>query len=217
MLDLDNDSFAMQYNFINNNSNPLGSKAQLDHAQDRSSYSSIHQDFHPDARTFLEKFGYHDIFLVDIKSGDIVYSVYKEIDFSTSLLDGPYANTGAGQVFRDATTLNQGEVAFSDFAICRPSYDTPASFIASPIFEKGIRTGILMFQLPLNRITQAMRERAGLGNTGETYLVGEDHLMRSDSFLNPELGSVLTKTVDLALSGETGIKVVTNFNEALVL
>ena len=36
-----------------------------------------------------------------------------------------------------------------------------------------------------------MSERAGLGETGETYLVGSDKLMRSDSYLDPKHHSVV--------------------------
>jgi len=180
-------------------------------------------------RTFLEKFGYYDIFLVDIDSGDIVYSVFKELDYSTSLIDGPYADTNFGQVFRDAAKLNKGQVTFVDFAQYRPSYEAPASFIASPIFEGDERTGVLIFQLPLDRITNVMSERAGLGETGETYLVGQDYLMRSDSYLdpvnhtvvasfrNPTLGTARTEAVDLALAGETGRKVIIDYNNNPVL
>jgi methyl-accepting chemotaxis protein len=45
------------------------------------------------------------------------------------------------------------------------------------------KVGILIFQFPIDRLNTIMKERDGLGDTGETYLVGEDLLMRSDSFL----------------------------------
>ena len=45
----------------------------------------------------------------------------------------------------------------------------------------GERLGVLAFQLPSDRINDIMRFSAGMGRTGETYLVGEDFLMRSDS------------------------------------
>ena len=35
-------------------------------------------------KQYLEKFGYYDIFLVD-NQGNVVYSVYKEVDFATNL------------------------------------------------------------------------------------------------------------------------------------
>jgi len=80
MLDgLDADSIAMQYQYIKANSNPLGDKHKLDHPGDKSSYSRLHNKYHPHIRDFLDKFGYYDIFLVDSDSGDIVYSVFKEL------------------------------------------------------------------------------------------------------------------------------------------
>ncbi len=41
------------------------------------------------------------------------------------------------------------------------------------------------YQLPMDAINQIMTERNGMGETGETYLVGPDKLMRSDSLLDP--------------------------------
>ena len=58
-------------------------------------------------------------------------------------------------------------------------------FIASPIYDGYRKVGVLIFQMPLAAITEIMGERAGLGNTGETYMVGPDMLMRSDSYLAP--------------------------------
>jgi class 3 adenylate cyclase len=48
--------------------------------------------------------------------------------------------------------------------------------------------GVLALQFPISRINQLMTadqkwEQAGMGKTGETFLVGPDHLMRSDSRL----------------------------------
>ena len=83
---LDNESIILQHKYIRANPNPLGSKHLLDSANDNSTYSNLHEKVHPIIRNYLEKFGYYDIFLVDAKTGDIVYSVFKELDFSTSLI-----------------------------------------------------------------------------------------------------------------------------------
>ena len=45
-------------------------------------------------------------------------------------------------------------------------------------------------QMPLDRVNEIMRERTGMGETGESYLVGPEKLMRSDSYLDPENHSV---------------------------
>jgi methyl-accepting chemotaxis protein len=91
------ETIVLQSLFIGNNPNPTGSKDLLDFPGDGSRYSAAHEIYHPIIRDYLHAFGYYDIFLVDVNSGGhIVYSVFKEVDFGTSLLDGPYADTNFG-------------------------------------------------------------------------------------------------------------------------
>ncbi len=227
---LDDDSLALQYHYIRANENPLGSKHMLDAADDDSEYSYLHSELHPVVRSYLEKFGYYDIFLVDPDSGDIVYSVFKELDYSTSLSDGPYANTNFGRVFQMANKAGNREAVFLvDYEKYVPSYEAPASFIASPIFKDGRKIGVAIFQMPIDALNVIMSERDGLGETGESYLVGPDLLMRSDSYLdpvnhtvvasfkNPGMGKVETDAARKALAGETGTKIIIDYNGNPVL
>ncbi len=227
---LDDDSIAFQDAYISANPNPLGSKDALDRAPGPAEYGDLHGLVHPPIRTYLQKFGYYDIFLVDPDSGDIVYSVFKELDYSTSLIDGPFANTNFGRAFRKANEATERDAVFLvDFEQYGPSYEAPASFIASPIFDGDEKVGVAIFQMPLDRITLVMGERAGLGETGEAYLVGSDQLMRSDSFRDtdhrtviasfrrPEQGRVDTDSVARALAGEESALVTTNYLGARVL
>ncbi len=183
---LDDQSIALQYHYIQNNPNPLGNKHKLVDAKDGSRYSRIHNQYHPAFRQFLEEFEYYDIFLADAENGDIMYSVYKELDYTTSLIDGPYAKTGIGEAFRAANKLGANEIVIVDFQPYTPSYEGAASFIASPIFEGSERIGVLIFQMPIGRINEIMTsakkwKEIGLGDSGETYLVGSDFKARSMS------------------------------------
>jgi methyl-accepting chemotaxis protein len=227
---LDDDTIALQYQYIRANPHPLGSKHLLDHPGDASRYSQLHARYHPIIRSYLEKFGYYDIFLVDADSGDIVYSVFKELDYSTSLIDGPYARTNFGEAFRKANSASSKDaVILVDYARYAPSYEAPASFIASPIYDGKKKIGVAMFQMPIDRLNAIMTERAGLGKTGETYLVGADRLMRSNAFLDPkhhsveasfkhpEKGKVETVAAKAALGGKTGAQVINDYNGNPVL
>lgn len=253
LAQLDPESIALQYRFIKANPNPLGEKHKLNDPADGSDYALDHVYYHPVIRDFLEKFGYYDIFLVDTDSGDIVYSVFKELDYSTSLKDGPYAETGIGEVFRKANEANAPDfVALSDFAPYPPSYQDPASFIASPIFDGRRKVGVLIFQMPIDTINAVMTHgadwrKAGLGDSGETYLIGSDARIRSISrFLveDPEhylqalksagvapatveliaaketsigLQPVNTEGSQMALNGETGFKIFPDYRNVDVL
>jgi methyl-accepting chemotaxis protein len=66
-----------------------------------------------------------------------------------------------------------------------------------------------------------MSERAGLGQTGETYLVGEDMYMRSNSRFTTELTALMlkvnTEAVRDALDGDEGVKVIKDYRNISVL
>ncbi len=182
---LDADSIALQHQYITANPNPLGEKDALITSNDASEYSALHSKYHPHIRDFLQKFEFYDIFLVDSETGDVVYSVFKELDYTTSLIDGPYAKSGLGKVFNAANSATgESSVALTDFAPYTPSYEDPAAFIASPIFDNGRKVGVLVFQMPIDRINGIMTygqnwDQQGMGESGETYIVGSDSKMRS--------------------------------------
>ena len=221
---------ALQYAYIGANPNPLGSKDGLERGSGSSRYHALHEEVHPWVRDYLQRFGYYDIFLVDPDTGDIVYSVFKELDYATSLKTGPYAQTNFARAFRRANQLTTpGEYVLEDFEQYAPSYMAPASFIAAPIFDGDEKVGVAVFQMPLDRITTVMSSRAGLGETGEVYLVGSDNLMRSDayrdgerrsvsaSFRNPEAGTVATESVAGGLAGEEGTATIASYHGGTVL
>ncbi len=176
----------LQELYIASNPFDVGAKHLLDNAGDGSQYSEAHELYHPIIRNFLETFGYYDIFLANT-DGDLVYTVFKEVDYGTSLLDGPYSDTNFAEAFKAALDAGQGEFVYLvDFDPYAPSYNAPAAFIASPIFEGDEKIGVLLFQMPVDRINDIMTNRqewaqVGLGDSGETYLVGDDFTLRNQS------------------------------------
>lgn len=178
----------LQYYFIQDNPNPLGEKDALYELPIGINYSRQHAKFHPRFREFLQAFNYYDIFLIDAKTGEIVYSVFKELDFATSLLDGPYKDSGLAEVFKAVRNASdQDAVAYSPFKSYTPSYEDPAAFIASPVQnENGENIAVLAFQMPIDDLNRLMTHEQewsskGLGESGETYLVGEDYTAQSIS------------------------------------
>lgn len=180
-------SIILQNLYIVSNPKETGSKHKLDASPDQSSYSIAHAKFHPMMRDFLEKFGYYDIFLIDDETGNIVYTVFKEVDFSTSLTTGPFSKTNLARSF-NATKgpVTKDFVNLEDFQSYHPSYNAPASFISCPIYDGEKKIGVLAFQMPIDRINNIMTNKqdwvnVGLGTTGETYIVGNDFTLRNQS------------------------------------
>jgi methyl-accepting chemotaxis protein len=187
MRNLSTKAVAMQYLFVARNPNPLGSKnLLLSSPEDPSGYSALHSRLQQQTQRWIREYGFYDIFLVD-PSGDVVYTYFKELDFGTNLRNGPWAKTPIGEAYRQAALGSDPRgVYLSDFAAYRPSYDDQAAFVSTPLFENGRRVGVLIAQVPIDRINQVLNfsgnwETAGLGSTGETVLVGADGSHRTDS------------------------------------
>jgi methyl-accepting chemotaxis protein len=202
--------------YITDNPNPAGEKHRLSDARDGSLYSEVHARYHPWFRRFLERRGYYDIFLVD-HDGTIVYSVYKEADFGTNLETGRWKGSEIADVYRQIKAdFRDGAFAITDFRPYAPSDGVPAGFVAAPVFDHaGEEHGVLIFQLPIGGINTIMQQTAGLGESGEAYIVGDDLLMRSDSRFSDE-STILTRKVDTvpvreALNGESGVIVANDY------
>ncbi|WP_413699489.1 HAMP domain-containing protein [Psychromonas sp. KJ10-10] len=182
---LSDDAIVLQHSMIQANTNALGEKNKLTDLENYSSYNRSHKIFHPSFDYYLQQFGYYDIFIVDSESSNIIYSVFKELDYATSLTTGPFKNSQIAKVFNQANQADDPSfVAISDFVPYLPSYNDPAAFIASPIFENDQKIAVLIFQMPIDNINKVMThhhrwQEVGLGASGETYLVSEDKTLRS--------------------------------------
>ena len=180
-------SLAMQYHYITANPKPVGKKEEMMASPDPSSYSKFHAAAHPTFEAVQKKFGYYDVFLFDPEASRVVYTVFKELDFSSNINSGIAAKTKlAESLTRAAQFKSRDDVAFSDYAQYLASYNDDAAFIAVGIFDGDKNIGVLAVQVPIELITATMTSKkrwkeTGLGTTGEAYLVGPDKLLRSDS------------------------------------
>ncbi len=188
--------------YIDDNPHPAVERDRLRDPGDGSAYSAAHARYHEWFRRLQTQRGYYDVFLID-HGGTVVYSVSKEQDFVARLTDGPWRETDLAAVYRQATERSQANTtAFSDFAPYAPSGGAAASFIAAPVFDHtGEPHGALVFQMPIGSINTIMQSTTGLGETGETYIVGSDLLMRSDSRFS-ETTTILNRRVETAMARE---------------
>jgi len=180
-------SIQLQFLYIVKNPYPAGRRDELKNAGDDSEYSKVHRKYHEAFRAIVKKFGYYDLYLIDYQSGRQVYDVSKDRDFATSMKDGPYANSNLARLVKQCeSTDNPNDVFFSDFEPYEAAHGEPTQYVASPIFDGDERLGILALQLSTAAINRVMTddrgwERDGLGETGESILVGPDLLTRSDT------------------------------------
>ncbi len=174
--------------------------------------------------TYKENYGYYDLYLFN-PDGYLFYSVEHEPDYRTNMLTGPYKDTNLGRLV--AEVLETKQFGLADFERYAPARKAPAAFVAQPLVHEDHVEVVIAAQLSLDHINAIVQERAGLGDTGESYLVGPDKLWRNNSnfllqlglestVLNPKV-SVDTVASQKALAGNSGTEVIKNYRGVPVL
>ena len=131
--------------------------------------------------------GNDDLLLVTA-DGLIFYTALHGSDYRTNLLSGPYKDTHLAALFRQVMETRQP--AMTDFSLYAPAGGQPVAFTAAPMIHNGEVELVAVFRISLEHINAITQGREGMGATGETYLVGSDLRMRSDSILDPVQHSV---------------------------
>ncbi len=182
-------------------------------------YNKIFNEIDPFFRDFLTAYNFYDMCIMDADHGHVLYTAMKESDFGTNLETGIYRESSLAKLWKEIVKTQKSHI--TDYAYYEPSQGN-AAFIGYPVFDAEDKfVGVIALQLSTEKIAEIMQENIGLGETGETYLVGEDYLMRSDSRFDSE-GTILkkkieTESVRLGLNDETGTHIIEDYGGDLVL
>ncbi|TLH73073.1 adenylate/guanylate cyclase domain-containing protein [Mycolicibacterium cosmeticum] len=160
---------------------------RFDDARDGSPWSAANARYNDFFREIVTRFEFEDALLLDTR-GNVVYSAYKGVDLGTNILNGPYRTGNLTEAYLKAMASNAVDyVTVTDFGDYQPA-PSPTAWLVSPVGDLGHVAGVLALQFPISKINRLMTmdkrwEESGMGKTGETYIVGPDDLMRSDSRL----------------------------------
>lgn len=178
-----------------------------------------------DARNFTRMWkegGYADIYFISAPWGHVQYSAARKGDLAANLVHGPLKSSPLAKIWNAA--INEKKQVYLDFRPYGPDNNRPCAFVGYPLFEEEeFLRGVVVFRIWADHINQIMAERSGMGDTGESFLVGPDHLMRSDTrfapdrysvagaFANPDKGKMETEAVLAALEGKSDTLVASNY------
>ena len=181
---LDDNAKVLQAFYIARNEFPDGEKDRMNAAGEDSMYCLSHAEVHPMVRAYCKQFGFEDIYVL-AADGRVLHTVKKGIEFGASMGTGPLADTGLARAFRKARDLSDPDaIAVEDFSPYLPAGGRPCSFLAAPVrAAEGDVLGVVAFRLPPERLQAILASRYGLGDTGETLLVGDDGRLRCESYL----------------------------------
>ena len=177
----------LQQLYILQNSYKTGEKDQLRRAADSSEYSRAHGQFHDFYREILKKKELYDIFLIDPADGSIFYSVFKEIDYGTSLISGPFKDSGLADLYRKVSAnFAARDAVLVDYKPYAPSYFKPALFMGAPVLDGNELVAVLIIQISSAKINEVINYKSnwqgyGLGSTGQAMLVNSEGILKTES------------------------------------
>ena len=170
----------LQSNYITNSPFSAGERNKLNAAEDESTYTTYHKSYHSYYNQFKTLAELYDIFLIN-KAGNIVYTVFKESDFSVNLNE-EFTNSGLAKVFEKINqSPKRGKWVIEDFANYAPSNNVPAAFMGEAVFDKkGKYLGVLAIQINSDKFSHIVNEPEQQFPDMVNYILGSDYSLRSD-------------------------------------
>ncbi|MDS4059427.1 MAG: HAMP domain-containing protein, partial [Candidatus Contendobacter sp.] len=159
---------------------------------------------------YTKRFNIPDLLMV-APDGEVFYSIAHRSDYLTNLVNGTYSDTNIAKLFR--RVRDSKLVGFADFEPYAPWDNNPRGAIAVPVVLKGVLLMVVIEQISDEATNKLMADRFGLGESGDSYLIGQDRLVRSDSlqdsartvkasFANPKANLVAATGVEAVLGGK---------------
>lgn len=180
---------------------------QLPHATG-STYAALRSKYHPMVERYAKSYQIEDVVLAS-PDGDVLYSMRGTANPGVSLVTGPWHASRLSVAFELARASTRRDTpSFVDFGPSQIS-GVQTCLLSVPVFDGPGHAllGIVVAALPLSAINRIVTERAGFGKTQDTYLVGPDERMRSQSRtsgLADVREAVRTEAVRRALANEGG-------------
>jgi methyl-accepting chemotaxis protein len=165
--------------------------------------------------SFVNNSPYYDFVIVGCENKSLIHKIVK----NDSALNFQIKSVGSTlQILSETyhTDLAKVYSAISDFNF-ELDDDNPGMYVTSRITEIGSKESFIALRVSLKAINDIMLEESassGFGLSGESYLVGEDYLMRSTSrFRKNSVLKTKVKTMAsiAALDGKTGTNVVEDY------
>jgi len=134
-------------------------------------YASMIKPYLNSLKRQIDEYGFQDLYLIDPKEGNVLFSLQGGDEVGTSLRHGQFRETGLAIAWRQAQ--ESGETSIADFQAYAPRGGKECSFIAQSIRNSDGRiSGVIALQMTDAQVTRAVDSRKGMGQTGESYLLG---------------------------------------------
>ncbi|GAB4577217.1 MAG: hypothetical protein Tsb0019_05440 [Roseibium sp.] len=191
--------------YVTDNPHPAGERDQLLKAG-RKPYDKEHGKHHASLRDYADANDYPDLILIN-PEGDVIYTTRKRADFGVNLRADGWSDTPLATAFEKAIVSEVETISGVD-PVAYAGYDNqPVGFWAAPIAAGSKTIGVVVYEMPLGKISSMLGNYAGLGDTGNILLLTEDLRVMNDSARTPDTSEILSDAyaapeISAALNGD---------------
>lgn len=201
--------------YVTDNPHPVAERDQLVKAG-RKPYDKAHAKHHAALRDYVDANNHPDLMFLNM-NGDVIYSVRKRADFGVNVKTGDWQQTPLAKA-HDAIVGQgaTGVLAYDPVAYVGREGD-PTGFLAAPISVGSKTIGVVVYQKPIEKISSLLGNYAGLGMTGNIYLLNQDGLVVNDSHRTPETSELLSDAfaapeISATINGEASFAHLSDYN-----
>lgn len=166
-------------------------------------------------KTYMKSNGFQDIIIAGTEDGRVMYADNQYYLSKTLSTESGYLSS----VWRKC--LNSSEPVISDMEKSEIKGEQPIMFIGHGIIKNGETIAVIIGKINTSAIDKIMFSNEGMGKTGESYLVGNDFLFRTNSRFNTEevvlQKSVKTPATESVFNGISGVKLIDDYRGVKVL
>lgn len=188
------ETLLLQHYYIQTNDKNVGKLSTLVDRADGSVYGQQHKKYHQSFLEVMQRYQLQELYLVEAKGLNVVYSVAKTPVFATSLKDGAFANSALATTVKQVLAKPSQQWLVSTPSAFSGYFNQQVMFMVAPVFNSLSGSdqpiGALVLQLPVQALTdlithQQQWPKIGLGESGESYLVDNQNTLVSA--LRPQL------------------------------
>jgi methyl-accepting chemotaxis protein len=203
-----------------------------------STYQSNEKLYGKRTRDLANDYGFSNILLASV-NGQILMTSKSDVKYDflgRSLTKGIHKGSNLTKCYQAALNSKGKDVFFADFALYKTT-KAVHSFLCKKIFAefdhedegifKGDSLGVVIAELSSKTLAAITQQRTGMGETGQTYIVGTDKKLRSDFSINTKKFNMInsftkniqikTDSVAQALKGKSGTTQMTGPNGTEVI
>lgn len=174
-----------------------------DQKLDAPAFKQLDLAYGPKTQEITNSYSLANFLLVNI-NGQIVYSA-KPSSYGffagRNLSSGELKDSKLTACVKAAKDSKSQNMFFADYEFY-PQFNRTMSFYCVNSFaefahlsegiNKGDLLGVVVGEIDVNQITALLSARDGMGKTGQTYIIGDDGLLRSDFYINKEKFNIIT-------------------------